>query len=72
MVGSYNGSKIKNWWELGQLEPATKVPEMNLKGRVKVQWCECQGPEVQEKTRLLQGNKSQETETNWAGGSLTV
>jgi len=52
MVGSYNGSKIKN---LGQLESATKVPEMDLKGRVKVQWCECQGPEVQEKTRLLQG-----------------
>jgi len=32
MVGSDNGSKIKNWWDLGQLESATKVPEMYLIG----------------------------------------
>jgi len=69
MVGSYNGSKVKN---LGQLESATKVPEMDLKGRVKVQWCECQGPEVQRRQGCCRENKSQETETNWAGESLTV
>lgn len=33
MVGSdNNGSKIKNWQDLGQLESATEVPEKNMKG----------------------------------------